>query len=53
MSFGGARVKPDSLQLSVIGYNDMEHESDRTEGSIEKQNDHVRKQAYEKVYNGK
>ncbi len=25
MSFGGVRIKPDSLQLSVVGYNDNEN----------------------------
>ena len=42
MSFGGARVKPDSLQLSVVGYDDPEYIN-------EKKNERVTQHAYDKV----
>ena len=42
MSFGGARVKPDSLQLSVVGYDDSEYIEER-------KNEHVSQHVYEKV----
>ena len=49
MSFGGARVKPDSLQLSVVGYDDDELQDRKTKSSSVKKSEHENKQAFDKV----
>ena len=49
MSFGGARMKPDSLQLSVIGYNDKEAQDEPLISSIRNKTEHVSQSVFDKV----
>ena len=49
MSFGGARMKPDSLQLSVIGYNEKDAQDEPVINSIRNKAEHFSQPAFDKV----
>ena len=49
MSFGGSRIKPDSLQLSIIGYNEKEAQDEPLMSSVRNKTEHVSQHAFDKV----
>ena len=49
MSFGGARMKPDSLQLSIVGYNEKEARDEQLMSSARNKTEHVSQHAFDKV----
>ena len=49
MSFGGARMKPDSLQLSIVGYNEKEAQDEPLISSIRNKAEHVSQPVFDKV----